>query len=48
MIHSKEDYKEYLQADKHALGITRKRPKFLRMKFGNLSELCENMNTITI
>lgn len=28
MIHSKEEYKEYLQADKRALGITRKRPKF--------------------
>lgn len=28
MIHSKEDYNEYLQADKRALGITRKRPKF--------------------
>lgn len=27
MIHSKEEYKEYLQADKRALGITRKYPK---------------------
>ena len=28
MIHSKEEYKEYLLADKRALGITKKRPKF--------------------
>ena len=28
MIYSKKDYNEYLQSDKLALGITRKRPKF--------------------
>ena len=44
MIQTKEDYKYYLACDKAALGISRKRPKFMNdyiWRFERALRLCE-------